>query len=689
MNVESSISDPVSAPENADTRLLQGSAPGLVAFQEKAEKLKGALAQLAKVGDDQVRASVGRLTRQLDEFEPGVTMIGQVKAGKTSLINAMVGWPDLLPADVNPWTSVVTSLHMSPKPAPTGNSAVFQFFDEDEWGRLLDKGGRIGELADRAGAEDELAVVRQQIEDMREKSRARLGRRFELLLGQEHDYSYFDKDLIERYVCLGDDFEDDVNVSRDQGRFADITRAADLHFPRPEFATRLCIRDTPGVNDTFMMREQITIRAIRGSRHCVVVLSAHQALSSVDMALIRLISNIKSREVVIFVNRIDELSDPVNQVEEIRNSIRDTLSRHEGPAAADIVFGSAYWANKALSGDLDSLSRDSARSLVSWAEKTLEPGAAPQSPAEMIWALSGVPELLATLSRRMADTVGQETIDKVARKAMNLAQGMRASNRVVYLKQKPDPDAPPPDKDEIIDRLDAIIQSAQSRLDDEFQALVDQFAQRVDRSNQSFVDRATASLIAHLEKYGEGSVWQYDPAGLRVLLRSGYKIFGSRAQKAATGVFETSARELSDLFASAFGELGPDFSIEAPSAPRVPPPVFLGQTIALDLQLSWWKNWWQKRRGYHSFASDFSAMIMAETTPMVDELKNAQVASIHRDARTLLDEFLNEQREILLGVLRKSHASAAELKEMMGVQSSETRESAVKDTLSTLNQCVG
>ena len=47
----------------------------------------------------------------------------------------------------------------------------------------------------------------------------------------------------------------------------------------------LCIRDTPGVNDTFMIREQITIRAIRESRICVVVLAAHQALSSVDLGV--------------------------------------------------------------------------------------------------------------------------------------------------------------------------------------------------------------------------------------------------------------------------------------------------------------------------------------------------------------------------------------------------------------------
>ena len=33
-------------------------------------------------------------------------------------VNAMVGVPDLLPADVNPWTSVVTSLHLNPHTAP-------------------------------------------------------------------------------------------------------------------------------------------------------------------------------------------------------------------------------------------------------------------------------------------------------------------------------------------------------------------------------------------------------------------------------------------------------------------------------------------------------------------------------------------------------------------------------------------
>ena len=43
-------------------------------------------------------------------------------------------------------------------------------------------GGRIGELASRAGAEDEVEKVQPPDDEMREKRRRRLGRRFEMLL---------------------------------------------------------------------------------------------------------------------------------------------------------------------------------------------------------------------------------------------------------------------------------------------------------------------------------------------------------------------------------------------------------------------------------------------------------------------------------------------------------------------------
>ena len=65
-----------------------------------------------------------------------VALAGGTGSGKSSLVNAMAGWADLLPSDVNPWNSVVTSLHLTPKPRTPETTAVFSFFEEDEWDRL-------------------------------------------------------------------------------------------------------------------------------------------------------------------------------------------------------------------------------------------------------------------------------------------------------------------------------------------------------------------------------------------------------------------------------------------------------------------------------------------------------------------------------------------------------------------------
>ncbi|MBS8271945.1 hypothetical protein DYI26_25065, partial [Halomonas litopenaei] len=128
------------------------------------------------------------------------------------------------------------------------------------WDHLVENGGRIGELSERAGADEELEKARQQIAEMREKTRQRLGRKFELLLGQKHSYAELSDELVQRYVCMGDDFED-LEEEDQQGRFADITKSADLYLNADSIPMSICLRDTPGVNDTIMNREQNTINA--------------------------------------------------------------------------------------------------------------------------------------------------------------------------------------------------------------------------------------------------------------------------------------------------------------------------------------------------------------------------------------------------------------------------------------------
>ena len=626
------------------TNLTAGIEP-FAAFAKKMAVLDEALAALGGLGDSNTERAVSRLRQNLDGFEPSVTLLGQVKSGKTSLVNAMAGWSDLLPSDVNPWTSVVTSLHLQPGKAPIDVAARFEFMTEEEWDRLLARGGRIGELAERAGADSELQKIRTQIEEMREKSRARLGNKFELLLGQKHEYGYFDKNMVERYICLGDDFGAEPGVEGDdQGCFADITKSADLYLNTNSLPCKLCLRDTPGVNDTFMMREQVTIQAIRDSRTCVVVLSAHQALTSVDMGLIRLIANLKSRDVVIFVNRIDELSDPASQIPEIEDSIRQTLRDHQGPVDADIIFGSAYWANMVLSGSLEDIRTASSAALLGWARATMRTTMTEQSAPNMVWELSGLPQLYRCLAERIVADIGQPHLNKVAQSAITLASSLQAGEAITIAANSSQTEV---SMYEAQTELDELTQYHLQSLEASFKKLIVDYQQRSDRAHANFIQRATHSLIAHLEKYGEDEVWEYSPAGLRMLLRSAYNVFGSRSQNTARSHYEAALGDLAEFYSRTFGSAVDGIEIAMPPVPEIPSPVSLGRTIALDFRDGWWTAWWRKTRGYRSFAKRFHRLISAETEDFMDQLKTVQADEVRAAAVASLNEFLTEQRDIL------------------------------------------
>ena len=655
--------------------LLRSSHHGLNAFADSLIPLRKALRSAQNLGDENGRKMAQRLISKLDAMEPSITMIGQIKSGKTSLVNCLIGWPDLLPADVNPWTSVVTSLHMSPTPVSPETSAKFCFFNDTEWERLIAGGGRIGELANRAGADEELSKIKAQVEEMREKSKARLGRKFEALLGQHHDYGYFDQELIERYVCLGDDFDDTASAM--QGRFADITKSADLHFHQPALPLRLCIRDTPGVNDTFMVREQITIHSIRESRHCVVVLSAHQALSSTDLALVRLITNVKSRDVVIFVNRIDELSDPAIQVPQIKNSIMETLAKHHGPTDVEIIFGSAIWAQMAMSPKPLNLSGASKAALINWAKVSKDPAIRGIKARQIMWQLSGVPQLNATIAERVKQGVGLETALQLSTSARNLINGIQLSDNF-SAKAQIGTARVHIEPAQITARLADMQQQSLAALKHDLAAVQSEFAARVGRVHNSFLDRATQALIQHLENYGENSVWEYDPSGLRILLASAYKSFGRSSQAA----YQICVQQVNAKFVALYHEALqlPEtlFDIAEPPAPRVPPPVSLGQTIALDLKGAWWKSWWFRRRGYQAFASDFHQLILEETTSLIDDLRGNQVETFHDIIIDQVATFLTEQSEVLLSTAQSSSLGAEKIDTLFDRKSLEARDAELK-----------
>ncbi|MEO8530166.1 MAG: dynamin family protein [Deltaproteobacteria bacterium] len=616
----------------------------LAPFIEALDKTRAAVAELVDSPSPHLSKRSQTLKRKLDSFEPSVTLVGQVKAGKTALTNVLVGAVDLLPSDVNPWTSVVTTLHVNSRQDMGSTKAKFTFFDSDEWTSLVANGGRLGEMANRAGASEELEKIKLQIEEMRAATRKRLGSSFEAMLGQVHKYGYYDRELIERYVCVGDVDLEREDPGNKQGRFADITRAAEIYVDLPQINGTLSLRDTPGVNDTFMVREQITIKSLRGSEVCLVVLSAHQALNTTDLALVRMISNFEHRQVILFVNRIDELAKPSEQIPEINKSIIETLKANNAPVDCEIIFGSAKWAEAALTGDLEGLEGASTDTLVDWAEAI---GAIKVDDAEAhTWILSGVPALMRAVNKRILEGSGKRLLDNVRAQVRNMTNELKAEENVKG------PQAamtgPKLEAHEVRASIDKLVASSKKTLKETTDGLMADLRPRLEKAQDSFVRRATDALIAHLERFGEQDTWTYDSTGLRLLLRSAYARFAMQVTTQVRDIYTHAASEVEMLYRQSLGVNVDGFTIEAPQTPRIPPPVVLGKTIALDLNSNWWRKWWQKRRGFEAFAADYARLIQAEVGSIVQDLEHNQIAEVFDEVDKTLDSFLDEQRETLI-----------------------------------------
>ncbi|MGP3698089.1 dynamin family protein [Rhodobacter sp. NSM] len=634
-------------------------------------RIREALLELSSDAAPSLRAELDRIIERIDAFEPSVSVLGQVKAGKSTLLNALIGQPGLLPSDVNPWTSVITNVHLNSPRRPLETRALFRFFDALEWDRLVTTGGRLGEMAHRTGFEAEAEQIRTQVMQMRSTTEGRLGSDFETLLGSSHAFPDLSHDVIDRYICYGD--AGDSN-GRAQGFYADITKTADLFVDLPGYPQNLCIRDTPGVNDTFMMREQITINAISESRVCVIVLSAHQALSTMDMALLRIIGNVEAREVLIFVNRIDELADPVAQTKEIEASIRRTLDRAKVGAGLTILFGSALWATRALEDRCDALPEASRRALLAWTAAT--GGADGRDLRDLAFEASGVPELHAAISRRVVEGPGQAMLADIQAETGNVISEVETVDIVARSTALP---GKPVDRPAIEARVAEVGRLCDERLKARMADASAALAERLGRAQEQFVESAVAALASHIASFGDTEGWRCDPTTLRMMIRSSYL----SAAKTVRGALADCTGEAAEAYGRLLcGDLAvPEGSVafHLPQGPVPQAPGIIAQTISLDMQTSWWRRFFQRRGSPEDRAQRYRAVISAETLPLVETVGKEGFTGFCNEVESAARAFCTKQAGFVAAVLDAMERPATEdhaLAEVAGALEDVTRRGA-------------
>ena len=390
--------------------------------------LRGTLKDIEGTVDRGSREKFREIGERLDAWAARIAVIGQVKAGKSTFMNAFLQSPGLLPSDINPWTSVVTNIRVNlPKDPAMG--ASFHFFSEEDWQEIIDGSDRIRKMTEELLPGFDTEVLKKQSQEMRDRAQRRLGKHYQALLGTQHDYDFLSPDLLKRYVCAGPGSDDGL-TRESLGRYAAITKVANVYTRMPEFKIPAIVTDTPGVNDPFLVRDEFTCRSLDKSDVFVVVLSAHQALTDVDIALIRILAQQDSKDVVIFVNRIDELDNYAHEVPRVIADVSARLSEAIPDIEFTIVAGSAHMADLAYRTDEEAEQARNDLDTDELGEFLIETyGELPDDQIDRLIMASGMTQVKQTLSMVIDNGIGCQQLNQILCDIRAELNGIRFSTR--------------------------------------------------------------------------------------------------------------------------------------------------------------------------------------------------------------------------------------------------------------------
>jgi signal recognition particle receptor subunit beta len=626
-------------------------------------------AELRPMLDDDA-AALDKLVQDGERDACRIAVIGQVKAGKSTLVNALIRRPGFLPADVNPWTAVVTNLHFGRQ---SNAGAVYQFFDETDWQHLA-AGGRLLELSQRLGGALDADTLARQVRLMRERAEDRLGQQFQQLLGKQHRFASASSEVLERYVCVGDLDRNPAGGSEPKlGRFADITKSADLYFDLPPFAYPTTIVDTPGTNDPFLVRDELSREALKNADAYIIVLNAQQALSSSDLDLLRLLHGLQKRRLVIFVNRIDLLANPVTDGELVVAHIRGKLAIEFPGVAIPVIAGSAKWAESLASEQVSAETADrrgaiqALRRRIGLRSTTSDDAAIWRTEVMRSSGLDGLVEILSRLIVQGPAMLRLQRRQNALRDMVSkfdFAARSQLLSLELRISSARDDEAARARRQakvaEELQRLDKVPEAVAKLIDaasSDLGRAKDSATQRLGGSLRDIIRRhattARETLLAQSRFTRHDHIWQYHTLPLRRDLEHRFQtIYLEAAEELRSIERKANAEILNEV-----GDLVPANTLLGEGAPVYmidPEPSIsaLGQTMAIELD-DQWRAWWRLWHGQKQRARKLEELLIAEFRPVVEALADAAEAELDAHVVISVQRFSQSGRDLIAVLSRR------------------------------------
>ncbi len=237
-----------------------------------------------------------------------VSVCGQIKAGKSMLLNDIIFGGEVLPAADTPETAKITEISYAEEPG-----YIVYFYSPEEWEYLKKSNVNIN------GAQVSYyeTFIKPALAEVK------------LVSGKELN----EAEALERQKVSGSDLSKLADYISVKGAFTPMVKAVRIKYPAA-ILKNISIVDTPGINDPNVMRSRITEKWINRSDAIIFLLSAAQPFTAEDRDFFeRYLSSVPVGKILTAVSKID-LAEDITQVKKF---VGDSLIKTLGKAGEQIV----------------------------------------------------------------------------------------------------------------------------------------------------------------------------------------------------------------------------------------------------------------------------------------------------------------------------------------------------------------
>ena len=245
-----------------------------------------------------------------------LAVIGQMKCGKSTFLNAFVFGDEVLPAAITPMTAALSVITYGPE-----KKIVAEFYTPDEWAEQQMLASRtIASACGNLLEENKIQTAKELV-----AAASRMGDSLQSLLGTSREDSH--ENLVEY-------------VGRD-GRYVAITKAVTIYCPNDDLRG-VKIVDTPGFNDPIVSREQRTKDFLHQADVVLMLIYAGRPYDLTDHEILfKNVSYCGAGRVLIGINKADiQLADGKTAAEiegTVVRELKEACRAHSENAIVDLL----------------------------------------------------------------------------------------------------------------------------------------------------------------------------------------------------------------------------------------------------------------------------------------------------------------------------------------------------------------